>query len=185
MSTPGIPVAARSGSPAPLPGRRRSWQAPLVAAVAVVLVVLALRFVAEPVRVSSASMEPTFGAGDHLLVRKRLLGGAQAHAGDAVVLRGRGAAGPHELLVKRVAAVGGDRVGIRDGRLVVNGVRVTEAYVVHAEVDGTYFGPVTVPDGSVFVLGDNRGDSLDSRDFGAVPTDRLVGTVLVRLWPPR
>ncbi len=74
---------------------------------------------------------------------------------------------------------------MRDGRLFVNGKRVVEPYVVHAEVDGTYFGPVTVPEGQVFVLGDNRADSVDSRDFGAVGSDRLLGTVLVRLWPLR
>lgn len=144
------------------------------------------RLVAEPVRVSSASMSPTFNTGDQVLVRKRLLGTIEAGPGDVVVFhRPDSAADADELLIKRVAAVAGDRVGVRDGHLVVNQHRVAEDYVVQAEVDGTYFGPVTVPAGSVFVLGDNRADSIDSRDFGAVPLRWLVGDVLLRVWSGR
>lgn len=175
MSTRSVPVR---------PGPPRTLLRVLVAvAIVLALLFLATRFVAEPLRVTSASMTPTFGRGDQLLVRKRLLGGILADAGDVVVFRRPGAEpAAGELMIKRVAAVAGDRVGVRDGRLVVNGVRVREAYVVPAEVDGTYFGPVTVPSGSVFVLGDNRADSVDSRDFGAVPVDHVVGNVLLRLW---
>ncbi len=158
-----------------------------VALVAVIVVLpVATRVAVEPMQVSSASMEPTFGTGDHLLVRRGLFGGTRAAPGDVVVFRRPGSGpGAGTLMVKRVAAVAGDRVAVRDGHLVVNRRWVSEDYVVHAEVDGTYYGPVTVPAGSVFVLGDNRADSVDSRDFGAVPTDQLVGNVLLRLWPRR
>ena len=60
---------------------------------------------------------------------------------------------------------------------------VDELYVDHASIDGVYFGPVDVPRGDVFLLGDNRGNSEDSRDFGAVPEDDVVGRLLVRIWP--
>ena len=83
-----------------------------------------------------------------------------------------------QLLVKRVAAVGGDTVGIEDGVLVVNGRPVRESYVNHDSVDSVYFGPVTVPNGSVFVRGDNRSASVDSRSFGAVPLGDIEGRVL-------
>ncbi len=155
-----------------------------VATVLALLLLVAGRLLAEPMRVSSASMTPTFVTGDRLLVGTGVIGEGRADPGEVVVFHRPGpgeAAG--ELLVKRVAAVAGDQVGVRDGRLVVNGVWVPEEYVVQTAVDGTYFGPVTVPPGCVFVLGDNRADSLDSRDFGAVPTDMLVGRVLFRFWP--
>jgi signal peptidase I len=81
-----------------------------------------------------------------------------------------------------VVALAGDRVGLADGRLVVNGHRRPEAYVDLASVDGVYFGPEVVPAGSVFVMGDDRADSVDSRDFGPVALDRVLGRVLWRLW---
>ena len=98
---------------------------------------------------------------------------------DVVALR-RG----EVLLVKRVVATAGDRVAIRDGRLVVNGERVREPWSAPRLIDSTYFGPVDVPEGSVFVLGDNRSESIDSRDFGPVPVRQLEGRVVASLWPP-
>ncbi len=88
------------------------------------------------------------------------------------------------LLVKRAVALGGDTVGIEDGVLVVNGDPVCEPGVDPALIDGMFFGPVTVPDDSVFLLGDHRDGSIDSREFGAVPLSSLVGEVEGRLLPP-
>ena len=85
-------------------------------------------------------------------------------------------------MIKRVAGLGGDRVGIADGVLVVNKRQVAEPYVDHDRVDGTYFGPVEVPPRSVWVLGDARAGSVDSRVYGAVPVEEIVGRVLLRLW---
>jgi signal peptidase I len=78
----------------------------------------------------------------------------------------------------------GDRVGLEDGVLVVNGRRVREGYADPEAIDSVYFGPVTVPAGRVFVLGDNRANSQDSRDFGAVPTKNIMGRAIARVWPP-
>ncbi|MDX6301721.1 MAG: signal peptidase [Nocardioidaceae bacterium] len=86
------------------------------------------------------------------------------------------------LMIKRVVAEAGQRVGIADGVLVVAGHHVHENYVDPATVDGTYFGPVEVPRGSVFVMGDARAGSVDSRIFGAVPRTAIVGRVVRRLW---
>jgi signal peptidase I len=77
-----------------------------------------------------------------------------------------------------VVAVGGDRVALEYAVLVVNGRPVSEPYVDHSRIDGTYFGPVTVPAGHVFVLGDNRFGSIDSRVYGPVPLDAVTGRVL-------
>jgi signal peptidase I len=148
----------------------------LVVPVAALLCALLL---AEPMRVSSGSMSPSYDRGDEVLVAKL---GFRAHGprrGDVIVIH---APPGGELMIKRVAAVGGDDIGIADGVLIVNRRRVEEPYVDQARVDGTYFGPVRVPPKSVWVLGDARAGSVDSRTFGAVPLDAVVGRVLVQLW---
>ncbi len=100
---------------------------------------------------------------------------------DVIAFRLRGS---DSLIIKRVVAIEGDTVGLDDGVLVVNGNRIQEAFVDYNLMDATYFGPVTVPAGSVFAMGDNRADSIDSRRFGAVPTSDIIGRVMFRLWPP-
>jgi len=150
-------------------------------ALPVLLVVLVggLLYSIEPVRVHADSMRPTLHSGDEVLVDRLSLALRAPHRGEIVV-----ADAPNVgLVVKRVAAVGGDTVGIEDGVLVVNGHAERERYVDYASIDGSYFGPVRVPRGDVFLLGDNRGNSEDSRDFGAVPEGAVVGRVLLRVWP--
>ncbi|MGY1594678.1 signal peptidase I [Geodermatophilus sp. SYSU D00708] len=128
-------------------------------------------------RVDSVSMQPTVSPGDLLLVQH--WHGA-VHRGDVVAVES-----PLEdlLLVKRVVGLGGDQVAIEDGVLVVDGAAVCEPAIDPALLDGVYFGPVTVPEGSLFLLSDNRDGAIDSRAFGAVPEDALVGAVSGRLWP--
>jgi signal peptidase I len=164
------------------PGRARLVRA-LRAAGTLVLVLLVLQlpvrmFVAEPLAVRSESMVPTFEVGDRMLSWKA---GADGHAwqrGDVVAFHHRG-----QVWVKRVVALGGDTVSLRDGRLFVDGDRVREAYADPRLIDSVYFGPVRVPEGTVFVLGDNRGDSVDSRRFGPVPVDQIEGRVVAKVWP--
>jgi signal peptidase I len=156
--------------------RRRN--APLVLGVVAVLAVLALRaFVAEPFRIPSESMAPALHPGDQALVTKV---GTPAR-GDLVAFH---APRTGEILLKRVVAVGGDTVGLEDGVLVVDGRQVREPYTDPDAIDSVYFGPVKVRPGTIFVMGDNRANSDDSRDFGAVPTDRIIGRAVARVWPP-
>ncbi|MFH9978981.1 signal peptidase I [Streptomyces sp. NPDC017179] len=131
-----------------------------------------------PVRVESTSMEPTLRAGDHLLVDERAYWRAAPRRGDLVVFDHGGS-----RLVKRVVAVAGDTVGIEDGVLVVDGRPVTETAIDRRALDGLYYGPAHVPHGTVFVLGDNRRHSVDSRQFGPVPVGEVRGRVLLRWWP--
>ena len=133
-------------------------------------------------RVASASMSPTYELGDEVLVGKVALLAGTLQRGDVVVFHDPGTGA---LTLKRVAAVGGDELGIEDGILIVNGEPVHEPYLDLGSVDGAYFGPVQVPAGHVFVLGDARAGSVDSRTFGAVADDAIVGRVLLRLWPRR
>jgi signal peptidase I len=148
----------------------------------VIALLLVLRaFVAEPFAVPSASMSPTLRPGDHVLVDKLAYRFGVPRRGDLVVFHApRGA----ELLLKRVVAVGGDLVGIEDGVLQVGGHAVSEPFVNRRLVDSVYFGPVRVPAGAVFVMGDRREDSVDSRSFGPVPRRLIVGRVDLRFWPP-
>ena len=147
----------------------------------IVLVMVSLRFVAEPMRVSSDSMSPAFSAGDEVLVQKLGAHARKPSLGDVVVVRSPASG---DLMIKRVAAVGGQTVGIADGVLNVEREPVPEPYVDRAQVDGTYFGPVRVPQGTVFLLGDHRLGSVDSRSFGPVPVRSIIGKVALRVWPP-
>ncbi|QWZ09448.1 signal peptidase I [Nocardioides panacis] len=152
---------------------------PLLVALPVVLLLLTGRFVAEPFEVASSSMTPTLRDGDEVLGEKLWPHLRGLRRDDLVVFH---PPGTDALMVKRVVGLAGDTVALADGRLVVDGRPVPEAYVDLPSVDGVYYGPVTVPAGSVFVLGDDRASSVDSRSFGPVPRDRVVGRVLTRLW---
>jgi signal peptidase I len=125
-------------------------------------------------RVDTSSMTPTISPGDLLVVHSW---GSPARMDVVAVDVG------DEVLVKRVAAVGGERVAIEDGVLVVDGSAVCETAADPGDLDGVWIGPLTVPPGQLFLLGDNRGDSIDSRTFGTLPQTDVVGLVAGRVWP--
>ncbi len=176
----GAPAEDSAGaSSSGAPSRRRRPSVLTVAIAVVVLLVVVKVFVAEPFRIPSQSMAPTLRPGDQTLVNK--LSGKTPHRGDLVAFH---APRTGEILLKRVVAVGGDTVGLEDGVLVVDGRKVREPYADPDAIDSVYFGPVRVRPGTVFVMGDNRANSDDSRDFGAVPTDRIIGRAVARVWPP-
>jgi signal peptidase I len=180
LTTPAPTPPAPAEATAAASARRRRPSATVVG-VALFVALIALRvFVAEPFKIPSDSMDPTLRPGDQALVEK-IAGRASPHRGELVAFH---RPGPDEILLKRVVAVGGDSVGLEDGRLVVNGRTVREPYANTKSQDSVYFGPVRVPAGTVFVMGDNRGISEDSRDFGAVPTRDVIGRAIARLWPP-
>ena len=87
-----------------------------------------------------------------------------------------------DLLIKRVIGLPGDRVEIRSGQVIINGDLLDEPYITRP----TYgdYGPVDVPPLHIFVLGDNRGFSNDSRAFGALPLDSIIGRAWISYWPP-
>ena len=162
-----------------LSGGRRITPLRGLAAMVVVLVGLLVTGMlpAEVVRVDAESMAPTLHAGDRVL----LVHGADGlERGDLVAFTDPEGSG---LLVKRVVALGGDRFEIEDGVLMVNGTPVVEPYADQSRLDGVFGGPLTVPQRRVYVLGDNRGDSVDSLVFGPVPLESVIGPVTFRLWP--
>ena len=155
--------------------RRLLW---FVATLVVLLLVHS--FVVESVRVRSDSMEPTVPSGAVLLIDKISTRVRDAHRGEIVVTSDPGTGAS---IVKRVVAIAGDSVGIENGQLVVNGVKVVEPYINNDDMDGFYFGPDLVPAGHVFLLGDNRATSHDSRAFGPVDVGAIDGRLLATIWP--
>jgi signal peptidase I len=170
-----LPAADPARGSRPL---RRVLHAAGYAAVVLALLLVSGLLPFQTIRVPSASMTPTIAPGDHLLLDKRRP--AEVAVGDVVVLHDP--LDPGDLVVKRVIAVGGDSVGFEDGVLVRNGLPVTEPYTADF-LDGVYYGPDVVPPGMLYVLGDNRVDSVDSRRFGPVPLAAVVGRVDARLFP--
>lgn len=155
--------------------RRRVLAAVVFCAVVIVLRTLVLT----PLTVSGQSMDPTFTDGDVVLV-SHLADRSAMRRGDLVVVQDPAG----DLSLKRVVGLPGDQVSISDAVLEIDGSALAEPYVDHSRIDAVYFGPAGVPAGSVFLMGDNRANSIDSRDYGAVPLDDVVGRVAFRLWPP-
>jgi signal peptidase I len=148
----------------------------LVAALLIGLVVRT--FVLRPLTVSSTSMEPTLCPGDLVLVDLWDPDIGDLARDDLVALR----PGPSDVpVVKRVVGLPGDKVAIEDALLYVNEELVDEPYVDHKSIDSLFYGPVVVPADRFLVLGDARATSIDSRAYGPVRADRLLGTVAVRL----
>lgn len=159
--------------------RPRTGRALLPWLVALALLLVPRAWVVEPLVISSGSMAPTLLAGDHVLVDK-LRPSSAWRRGDLLAFT----APDGTLMVKRAVGLPGDRVGLRDGVLVVNGRIMDEPYVDQRVVDSVYYGPVRVPAGHVLVMGDDRGASIDSRRFGPVPLTDVEGRVAAVLWPP-
>jgi signal peptidase I len=149
-------------------------------------------FVAQPFRVQQESMERTLEPDQYVLVDKLTPRFDAYKRGDIVVFN------PPEMwvgergqpFIKRVIGVGGDRVELRDGAVYLNGIKLLEdAYVF--EEDGAPQSTAqtgdadhwVVPEGELFLMGDHRGNSADSREFGPVPGDAVIGRAWLRYWP--
>lgn len=152
-------------------------------------------YVVQSYRIPSGSMEQTLHGGcdphcpkDRILVNKLAYDMHGIHRGDIVVFKATtpkwiGAVGGHEDIVKRVIGLPGDTVQCcnAQGRVVVDGKPLDEPYVY--QDDHKAFGPQTVPKGQLWVLGDHRSDSSDSRYNGTVPINSVVGHAFMRVWP--
>jgi signal peptidase I len=155
----------------------------VILAVAFVLIFGLVRpFVLEPFWIPSESMLPTLQVGDRVFVNKFIYRFTEPQRGDIVVFKSL--EGEDEDLIKRIIAVPGDRIRVVNGVPRVNGERQEETYVKPQFPDGSVYGPTRVPKGEVFVMGDNRGNSLDSRFFGPVPIEDIQGEAFFRFWPP-
>jgi len=170
------------------------WVAVVVGALVVALVVKTFLF--QAFYIPSASMEPTLEKGDRVLVNKISYDLHDVNRGDVIVFElDEEDVGPDGIkdLIKRVVGLPGDVIESRDGVVYVNDRALDEPYLAEGTVTGDpqdsrnpAIERQTVPDGHVFVLGDNRSNSADSRYpyRGPIPIDSIVGRAFVLVWPP-
>lgn len=153
-----------------------------IAIISVILVVvaMAMTYIFRLVRVDGNSMEPSLFNNDRLLLS---YSDTVYQTGDIIVIDRY----TEEPLIKRVIAVGGDdvTVEIRDSKIYINDQELTEDYSVNSSV-GEYYPKTEVPNGYLFVLGDNRDESKDSRseDIGLISVNDVIGKATYRIWPP-
>ena len=177
------------------------WVVTIVGAVAIVLLVKA--YVVNPYRIPSSSMEPTLHCArpasscearfsDRVLANRFIYHLRDPQRGDIVVFHTPDAArvkcGAGGTFVKRLIGLPGETIEVRlergDGYVYVNGKKLDESYVGPGRRARREFGPVKIPPGKYFMMGDNRGQSCDSREWGSVSRDRLIGKVFATYWPP-
>lgn len=143
------------------------------------LLFLIINFLSARIRVDGRSMEPSFHDGDYVIVNRLAYRFGELQHGDVVVF-------PYPLnmeedFIKRVIALPGDRLSIQEGSVYLNGSQIEEEYL-----DVTQRGDmaeIVVPMGNVFVLGDNRNDSSDSRLWGPLDVEEIIGKAVFRYWP--
>ena len=178
---------------------------------ALVIAILIKTFLIQAFFIPSGSMEPTLMPDDRILVNRLAYRFGDIERGDIIVFadptpsqrdpgvigtllhwlgEGVGVVRPaDDDFIKRVIALPGETWEIRDGVTYVDGRQLDEPYVNQADLDTRSFGPETVPDGMLFVMGDNRNHSGDSRfpapsGLGYIPIDRVIGQAFVIIWPP-
>ena len=164
--------------------KRRAGVAELVftAFVAFVLVFGFVRpFVVEAYRIPTESMVPTLEVGDRVLASKFIYRIFEPERGDIVVFDSVDE--DDQTLIKRVVGVAEDEIQVQGGVLYVNDEAQEEPYLNDADQFRSYYGPTVVPEGHIFVMGDNRGNSADSRVFGPLPLENLKGEAFMRFWP--
>ena len=173
--------------------------------VAFILALVIKTFLVQALFIPSASMVPTLKIGDRVLVNKLVYDFGEPQRFDVIVFEdpnaaevekgflegvwdwlteGLGFASAQEQdFIKRVIGLPGDRIEIKEGHVLVNGEAINEPPKVR--LDTQSFGPITVEPEKVFVMGDNRANSSDSRSLlGQIPYDKIVGKAFVLLWPP-
>jgi signal peptidase I len=158
---------------------------------AVVVALLVKTFLVQAFRIPSESMDPTLIEGDRVLVNKLSYRLHDVNRGDVVVFTRPdslpGGPGDPKDLIKRVVALPGETVEVRDNAVYIDGKLLEEPYLADGSVTTpgtTLTQPLTVPEGEVLVLGDNRSNSQDGRVFGTIPVDSIVGRAFVIMWPP-
>jgi signal peptidase I len=155
--------------------------------VGILLAILTMVFVGQSLEITGDSMYPTLKNGERLVVEKVTYKGRVPQRGEIVVFRSL--QNESIFLIKRVIALPGDTIGLSDGVITVNGNPLDESYLLKnviledlGKLDA--YNEYPIPKGYFAVMGDNREVSFDSRMFGVVPLDNLVGKAFVVYWPP-
>ncbi len=158
------------------------WVAVVVGALVVALVVKTFLF--QAFYIPSASMAPTLVEDDRVMVNKLSYDVGDINRGDIVVFERPSDTPPSEANdhIKRVTGLAGETIGAEEGQITIDGVPLAGPYLPPSTSTGS-FGPVEVPEGHLFVMGDNRNNSGDSRVFGPIPSELVVGRAFVQVWP--
>lgn len=157
----------------------RSWARDVVVSIAVSIFIIT--FLYQPVRVEGTSMLPMLKNQDRLFINKMAYRVGEVRRGDVVVFLY-----PHDhskSYIKRVIAMGGDRLLIDHGQVYVNGEKLTESYVPPRFTDDRSQPEMVIPQGEYFMMGDHRSISSDSRDFGPVDRELIYGKAAFVYWP--
>ena len=145
------------------------------------IIFLLIRQVLQNYRIESHSMEPNFFEGQFILVNKLAYKLGQPQRGQVLVFHNPN--NTSEDYIKRVIGLPGDTVEIREDQVYINSQVLTEPFNKNPYRPGTAFGPEVIPPNHIFVMGDNRGNSQDSRVIGPIDENLLVGEAWLRLWP--
>ena len=180
---------------------------PLLVGVALLVAILIKTFLFQAFYIPSGSMENTLEVNDRVLVNKLAYQVGDIQRGDVIVfddprggfgqadetvvdsalrnlLESIGLSAPRSEFIKRVIGLPGETVEGRDGVVTIDGVPLDEPYLKDPSAPIAPFGPIKVPSHALFVMGDNRSESQDSRFFGPIPTEDVVGNAFVIIWPP-
>jgi len=151
-------------------------------------IILPIRyFLVQPFYVKGASMEPTFDDHEYLIIDEISYRFREAERGEVIVFRYPN--DPSQYFIKRIVGLPGETVTVRDNQVIISGGSAEEPFVLDeaeylpAEKRTSGDESVTLGQDEYFVLGDNRGSSLDSRSFGPLPERHIVGRVWIRGWP--
>lgn len=163
--------------------KKSNFKAFLPLIICFILVVLVRMFVLEPYIIPSASMETTIMTGDNIMANKLAYLASEPDVGDIITFYEEST---DKVLIKRVIAKGGQVIDIKDGNLYIDGVEQDESYT-HGkptfELDSNIQYPYTVPKDHLWMMGDNRTNSQDSRYFGAIPIDSVVAEAMFSYFP--
>jgi signal peptidase I len=173
------PIAAASTPP-----QASTWimVRELIETVALSLIIfLLIRQVVQNYRIENHSMEPNFYEGQFVLVNKLAYRLGEPQRGDVVVFHNP--RNTNEDYIKRIVGLPGDTVEVRDAKVFINGEALVEDFPHNYIMQGEYMPPVTVADSQLFVMGDNRPNSSDSRVFGPIDQNLAVGKAWLRIWP--
>lgn len=156
----------------------KEWGVPIV--IAVIGAALFRTYGFAQIQVFDVSMQNTFFEGHRLIENKLSVRFSQPERGDVVIINDPDLP---ERLIKRVIGLPGETIHITDGEVWIDGVRLDEPYVKGSTYPSTLAMPYQIPDNHVFVMGDNRERSMDSRSMGAIPLTHIEGKTVFRIWP--
>lgn len=160
------------------------WEVIKIVALALVIVLPIRYFLFQPFVIQGSSMEPNFHDGDYLIVNELTYRFSEPARGDVIVFKYP--LDPSKRFIKRVMGLPGDTIQAKNNRVyIIKDGKTTELdeKYLSSSARTPSFGPVTVPVGQYYVLGDNREFSSDSHEWGTLPRVNIIGSVLFRLWP--